>query len=337
VKPFAASTVRTYSILVVAVFTVAVLGKELFDRGLQYSCWNGGYQQNAWMAYCNTTKFGVYDLEAIWYEVEPEVTPAIAAAAVLTLSDSHLQSALSLGGASEWFAARNIPLYMLGLPGVESAFGERLIDKFDPHPAVLVLDASPYFTGRLGSFEGPSHADPSSARKEILKLREFQSDHQWFCGKFSSACGRNFSYFRSRRDGRWIFPQSPDPLWYARRSVPTDKIHFPAPGGVNEQLALYPSYRAAAERFLEKVQLPRDCVVITNVPSENDLSSLPQYLADATGMTVVNPTVRDLHTFDHSHLSPDSSRRWTQAFLRELEPIIDRCMNSRPHASGTAG
>ena len=94
-------------------------------------------------------------MEAIWHHVESDVAPAIEAADILTLSDSHLQNALSLGGASRWFSTHHYSLYMLGLPTAESGFGERLLDNFHPHPKLVILDASPYFTGRLATSRNP--------------------------------------------------------------------------------------------------------------------------------------------------------------------------------------
>lgn len=331
-----ALTSRAYWIVLVAVFAVAVLGKSLFDRGLELTCWAGGYRQDAWLAYCNSTLYGVYDAEAIWDGVEPEAGPAISSAQVLTISDSHLQNALSLGGASEWFAQRKLPFYMAGLPGEESGFGEKLIEKFHPHPAVLILDASPYFTGAMGLFEAPLFTDPKGQLRQILRLKKFQVEHQEVCSELPGACGHNFAYFRSRLDGHWIFPRQTPALWSGWRSVPNDTLRFPVDTQANELLSLYSEYRVAAKRLVALAGIPHSCVVVTQVPTGEDLHTLPGYLAAATGMTVVEPVVSGLYTFDEAHLTPESSRRWTQAFLKALEPVLNQCIatHNAPPAAG---
>jgi hypothetical protein len=91
---------RTYSVVVCIVLASLIGLRELNARAIELTCWAGGYSQDAWLAYCNSKRYGVYDVEAIWYRIEKEVAPEIAHAQVLTLSDSRLQSALSLGGAT---------------------------------------------------------------------------------------------------------------------------------------------------------------------------------------------------------------------------------------------
>jgi hypothetical protein len=322
---------RVYWIALLALFLGLSLCREIGIRAVQMSCWAGGYRQNAWMAYCNSSRYGVYDVDAIWHHVEPDVLTAVNAAKILTLTDSHLQNALSLGGASEWFAARHYPLYMLGLPTEESGFGERLIDNLHPHARLVILDASPYFSGEVGAIERGT-SDGAAALHEVLGLRDFQVEHRDFCERFGWACGHNFSYFRSKVDGHWIFPPQTRSIWIGYRDVPNDVVRQPANSRPNEQLPLYPKYLLAATRLIEKLNLPRECIVITQVPAADDLRGLAAYLSRSLGITLVDPEVPDLYTFDAAHLSPESSIRWTNAFLRGLEPVLHRCLDGEDHA-----
>jgi len=320
-------TTRAYWIALIVLFLGLSGAKGLYDRAVEATCWAGGYQQDAWMAYCNSERFGVYDTEAIWHQIESEVTPEIRAARILTLTDSHLQNAFSLGGASEWFAAHGLPFYMLGVPHNESGFGERLLERLHPRPDVLILDASPYFTGEVGKFERGIFQDPEASRDGVIALQGYQSWHQRFCATVPAACGHNFSYFRSRRDGHWIFPPQSNAIWIGWHDVPNDSQRFPTGSLPNEEyVPLYPQYLAAARRLLERTEVPRQCIVITNVPAMYDLRGLAQYLGSELGLTVVDPQVAGLSTFDRSHLTPDSSVRWTHAFLEQLSPVISRCV-----------
>jgi hypothetical protein len=329
-------TTRTYWIVAVLLFTVLSLGKGVYDRAVETTCWAGGYKQDAWMAYCNSERFGVYDTEAIWHNTETEAQKAIRNARVLTLSDSHLQNALSLGGASEWFVQRNVPFYMLGVPHNESGFGERLLERLQPHPDVLILDASPFFTGDVGKFERGIFDDPQASRDGVIALKGFQQWHERFCGAVPAACGHNFAYFRSRRDGHWIFPPQNDSIWIGWHDVPNDTERFPTGTLPNaEYVPLYPTYLQHARQMLTQTSTRRDCIVITNVPAMYDLHGLAQYLGDSLGLTVVAPEVSGLSTFDRSHLTPESSVRWTQEFLRELQPVLSRCLRA-PYPAAVA-
>jgi hypothetical protein len=278
------------------------------------------------LAYCNSPRFGVNDTDAIWFGAEPEVAPAIRDAQVLTLSDSRLQNALSIGGASQWFSNRHLKAYFLGLPTEESGFGSLLWDKFRPHARVVIFDASPYFTGHLGSQEDSILEDAKARQQQAAELKDFQRFHQHFCSSLPVLCGQNFAYFRSRVDGHWIFPD-PDsrPLW-GSRSVPNNRTHQATGLRPNELAPLYPEYLKVARAFVSKIDLPPRCIVITHVPSEDALDSLAPYLAGALGATLIDPKLAGIETFDRAHLTPLSSQRWTQAFLKMLEPVLQSCI-----------
>ncbi len=313
-----------------AAFLVTFIGlcgiRTLYTHSLTLACWADGYSKNGWMAYCNSDRYGVYDVDAVWFDAEVDISPAIAKAKILTLSDSHLQNALSLGGASQWFADNDYPAYMLGLPTAESGFGEQLIEKFKPKPAVVILDASPYFTGNLGRFEaGLFGADSQERAKQVLDLKSFQATHQSFCSSVSWMCGLNFAYFRSRQDGHWIFPADAKRVLVGRNSVPSDTTRFATAARPDELKPLYGQYLENARRLVEKLQLPGRCIVITHVPALED-SGLAPYLAGQLGLTLIEPKLPNITTFDQAHLTPESSVRWTVAFLEQLTPVVKDCI-----------
>jgi hypothetical protein len=319
------STGRYWGVMAVTFLGLAGV-TEVGARAQRSTCWAGGYRQDAWMAYCNSERYGVYDIDAIWHHEEPDVEPALQGASVITLSDSHLQNALSLGGASEWFTDHHYRAYMLGLPTEESGFGERLLDNFHIHPRVVILDASPYFTGGVGSGETALFADPAASRKQVGELHDFQSWHQKLCDGLPWACGHNFSYFRSRTDGHWIFPVQSSDIWIGRASVPNNAERYPVSTRPNEREPLYPKYLASARQLLAKIDLNPRCIVLTHVPSEEDLTGLAEHLGESLGITVIDPDVPDLATFDRSHLTPESSAKWSREFLARLEPVLEKCV-----------
>lgn len=316
-----------YVLVALAAFLALSAINQVWWRTVRLACWSGGYAENAWMAYCNSNRYGVYDMDAIWYGTEQEVPAAVQQAQVLSLSDSRLQNALSVGGASDWFARRHIKAYFLGLPTEESGFGEQLWDKFSPHPKVVIFDASPYFTGRPGPDAYSLISDARNRKPQAEDLKEFQNFHQRWCQKLAWLCGENFAYFRSREDGHWIFPDPDANPFIGKDSVPNDRRLLPTLVRPNETLSLYPEYLKAAQVLVAKTGLPPHCIVITHVPSEESLESLAPYLAKGLGVTLINPEIPELHTFDRAHLTVQSSKHWTEAFLRQLEPVLQSCIS----------
>jgi len=321
---------RRYAIAALATFIGLTSLHSLERQSIRLACWSGGYSRDAWMAYCDSDRYGVYDVDAVWFDTEGRVGAAVRRAQILTLSDSRLQNALSLGGAADWFARRGYATYLLGLPTEESGFAEKLLDRFKPHPAVVILDASPFFTGDLGRIEVPLSRQPEQEREETVALQGFQSFHQSFCRHAGWFCGHTFSYFRSRRDGHWIFPSQNDPVWFGRGGLPNDKARFPTNVLPDELVPLYPDYLRAAKRLVEKIHVPNQCIVLTHVPNDVRGGDLARYLAHSLGIVLLEPEEANLYTFDRTHLTPQSSREWTGEFLKELEPTLEKCIAS-PH------
>ncbi len=148
-------------------------------------------------------------------------------AQVLTLSDSKLQIALSLGDAGGWFLNHHLRAYFLGLSTAQSRFGTLLWERFKPHPQVLILDAVPYFSGGMGEFENSIIDDSKSRQAQLAELQDFQRFHQRYCAMLPALCGLNFAFFRSRIDGHWLFPDPNDRIILGRKSVPNDRANFP--------------------------------------------------------------------------------------------------------------
>ena len=169
--------------------------------------------------------------------------------------------------------------------------------------------------------------DAKTRHDEAFELKDFQVFHQKFCQQLSWICGHNFTYFRSRQDGHWIFPEAEAPIWIRARSVPNDRSRYPTSSTTVDDLpARYPEYRRAASRLISKFGIPARCIVITHVPNNESHEGLARYLAATLGLTLVDPVLPPLATFDQAHLTPESSRRWTQAFLEELAPTLQACV-----------
>jgi hypothetical protein len=54
-------------------------------------------------------------------------------------------------------------------------------------------------------------------------------------------------------------------------------------------------------------------------------------VAAALSIDLIAPALDDLHTFDGSHLDPESAERWSRAFLKDAGSHIQACLDeSKP-------
>ena len=85
--------------------------------------------------------------------------------------------------------------------------------------------------------------------------------------------------------------------------------------------------REIGAAFIDKLGVPRDCVVLTYVPTRENKRATADALATSLGFELVSPRLDDLRTFDGSHLDPASAERFAAAFLEVAGPRLAACAN----------
>jgi hypothetical protein len=70
------------------------------------------------------------------------------------------------------------------------------------------------------------------------------------------------------------------------------------------------------ERFLDEVDINRDCIVFTGIPNnDKDAPAIASRLAQGLGTRLILPKVEPIFLLDDYHLNFDSAERWSAAFL----------------------
>jgi hypothetical protein len=131
--------------------------------------------------------------------------------------------------------------------------------------------------------------------------------------------------YRSSADGHAIWPQGDAGLLHIPLYQP------PAPGKdvfANDQLKDLDALTKNASEAIAATGAPPQCVILTFTPNEMNGESLQRALAARLGVNFVSPRVTGLSTYDYSHYTPEASKIWMSAFLKEAEPIIRRCVQS---------
>jgi hypothetical protein len=138
---------------------------------------------------------------------------------------------------------------------------------------------------------------------------------RYFCVSSESAV------YRSERDGAWITEtyapaRQPGRPIIAQKIVPLD----PRP---------LPSEVDSGERLFAALGLSKTCIALTVVPN-NALDSEPYAveIGRQLGVPVLLPRLEGLTTFDASHLTRNSAERWSAEMMRELDPLMARCLTS---------
>ncbi len=286
------------------------------------------------LAYCHSVRFGDYEHFAYYHETEPEAISHLKSANVVFLGSSNTQFAFSTQSVKQFFNEAWGPHYVMGFGhGAQSGVAEAVAKKLQLAPKVWVVNADPFFTGEVNAtFERVIANKPSKKNGQILPLwlqPNIHGEHErkrWLQNQQRARCdgtdeanpwcrGGLDTLHRNRMNGHWFVENYRDNL---QLPVGEDQLAY---------LDKLDDYSTIANNFIEDLAIDRNCFIITATPRADTPINYAEEIAKNIGAPFVYPTVSDLKTIDGFHLDPDSSERWSAAFLTEAIPYLERCIH----------
>jgi hypothetical protein len=285
-------------------------------------CNGAPFPAASYIAYCLDRDYGDYEHEAFFFGLN-RTAEALAETKVLFLGNSKLQYALSRANVGPFFAERNARFFVMGFGhGEQSRFAELVLQRHPARPTVAVINVDPYFTdGITEPAAFPVH-HPIAGWIDAVFKSVVQRPRAWLCRAGSSPvlerllCRGEPAMLRSEVTGQWdvtAFREEPEPPYALPAVVPV------ADDALDQWLA---HAAVIAPAFLRT--LGARCVVFTAVPSEAG-SVYGRRLAAELRVPFIAPVVAGLTTIDHVHLDAKSGVAWSDALLRELDPVGRAC------------
>jgi hypothetical protein len=286
-----------------------------------FSCPASAYASDHYLAYCHGSSYGDYDYGAFWFRLEPPTSDAATNAEVLFLGDSRMQFGLSTKVTADWFSSRAARYYLLGFAyNGNYAFTAPLLQRLGPRARVYVINLDRFFEDSLTPPAKTVLRD-STARTRYEQKRFWQRAHQRVCGGLPVFCGHKIAFFRSRATGSWTVTGG------RLTGAPVSYV-----GDVDQNV--FNAYTAAAGEFLSHLPVSRECVILTIVPTSGTAAATragtAKAIAAALGLSLVEPELDGLSTFDGSHLDHRSAERWSAAFFAAAGPKMEQCLAPRP-------
>jgi hypothetical protein len=305
------------ALLLLSILAAAIC--KLRFEGL-FACPASGYGSNAFLSDCTSSGYGDYDHGAFWFDLEPDARRAAAGADTLFLGNSRLQFALSTHATEEWFARLASPYYLLGFSHFETiVYTGPLLSKIQPRARVYVINVDRFFDDRV-SPPTEQILQGRDIEAKYAEKRVWQVLHKTVCGRLPSLCGSSVAVYRERGNGAWrLVGAAP----FQARSV--------SEGGPTNT-DRWPQFAALAKDFVARLDVDRDCIILTLVPTVQTRRSEAAAVAESLGLPLMSPQLDDLLTFDGSHLDGPSAERWSAAFLQLAGPRIRQCIGRSPSA-----
>jgi hypothetical protein len=254
---------------------------------------------------------GGVDGYTLYHNLEGAIAKA-RRADVLFLGNSRTMFALPQETLRPFFARLGLRYYVLAFAYAEAnLFPEEIIRRHGLTPRWVVINADPFFTDQASEFARRVMAE---TRFDAWKFR-FETNgafevrrrlHRFVPYVEIAGPDRDWILFRSYEDGT-TFVAATDGTGRRVRS---------SPGSGEAE----PTLVASARRFQAETARRGGRVAFVCVPPCS--SGVAVSLACALEVPLVDPRVPRLQTVDGSHLSRESARRYSQAVLAELEPVL---------------
>jgi len=285
------------------------------------------YAANNFLGYCWDRRYADYEKGAYYLPMEPSALAAAKQAEIVFLGNSRMEYAFSNPVIERFSEQGGHRIYTLGFAGEGYQFAQRLIERHDLRPRVLIvnLDGADFFYQpampdalKLISRPLPEWAEYSMKKAGQLIQRNVCKTPSWISSRL---CGADDTLYRSIETGFWQFSHRSNYVDRFSTAVQTDMPDF--------WIMHRDEILLKARRFAEKMQARGSCVIFTTVPTERWWPEVVKDQAAAASVPLITSSLGDLRTFDHSHLGPASSERFSSEFLEKLQPYIDRCL-ARP-------
>ncbi len=283
-------------------------------------CNSSGYNQEYYLAYCHSTRYGDYEHYAMYRGLEPQAVESLKQAQVLFLGNSNTQYAFSTDAIKRYFKKTGVLHYVMGFgQGAKSPVAQAVITQHQLQAQMLVANVDPFFSDETnGTFERVLD-DPDGISIEFDRKRKLQHWQARMCATQDSrwhrwVCQGNVeTLYRSRINGHWLTD-------YYR-----ENLQHPVTESA-ELVDVLDEAVHAANAFIADVNVQRQCIVLTVTPRTGTPVQFAKALAQRLQLPLIVPELDGLVTIDHSHLDRQSAQRWSTQFVKAFDPYTKACI-----------
>lgn len=234
----------------------------------------------------------------------------LTSADVLFLGNSRMLYAIDRSELQKFEQRSKLHCYVMAFPcGELCSFPYQIIQKYDLHPKLVVVNTDPFFAEGLSNMARRTiKATSWEAWKDNFELNcafgAHRLAHQWLPHLFEPEV--NWLYFRHKDDGT-IFLSS-----CKGRQVPVDELALP--------WGISPDNERTFSSFCSLMNMRGTAVVLTTVPPAVSQPMID--LARKTSTPFIMTEEKNLVTIDGGHLDHASAIRYSAALFNKLDNVV---------------
>jgi hypothetical protein len=268
---------------------------------------------------CWSKAQGFYYSGAIFLNVDRELVEGLRAADVVVFGNSRTVRTFRAGAIDEYFKRKGLSYFVLAGDGSGFRFAQMLLEKTGTRPKILLVSNESFYVDVLEDTYREFVLSPDRFYPAFVAFYYSKRMQDWICRSSFGILRRFYCHgtegeWRSTINGTEGVQPRDTPGYFPVRIPPESRMHFK------------PLFMANARAFLASPSAKGACLIEYLIPSNAASVDLARSMAADLKAPFVFPQVDDLHSFDGSHLLPESSERWASEFVKELDPSIDRCL-----------
>jgi hypothetical protein len=244
---------------------------------------------------------------------------------VVIIGNSRTQESLSTKAVEDYFARKGLRYFIMASEGSGFRLTQLILERLDVKPRILLVANESFTIDILEDSNRQVVMDPD---RFYTVLSAFYHSKQLQ----NRICASDFAmlrelYCRGRIGGAWrridngalvLNPSKKIHNMVRVVDVPETRLHY------------FDLFMGNARIFLASPSVKGGCIIDYVVPSLNSSVDLARKMAAAIDAPLVFPplaSVGEIYSYDGgSHLTPESSERWSAAFVKDLDPEIDKCV-----------
>ena len=309
--------------LIAGVVSIVKFDSYFTDFWKIRKCNPEGYERGDFMTACSGIKVDRYAFGSIYLGSQKNAVKNAKNADVVVFGNSRTMRSFSTDAIDDYFKSKGLTYVIFAVEGASYASAQHTVEKLGLKPKIVMTNTEILYSNVVGAAFGDLVYFPDKYKTRFDFFHAAQSFQKWVCGSNfdylkSIYCeGRTAGRWRSAITGRfkWELVAEPEKniLFSARKeqSPPTGRLNTVLPNG---------------REFLGNSNFKESCHVLYIVNSPNSEPNLQSALAGELGALPIYTPFNDLRTYDKSHLDRPTSERWSAAFVKDLDPAIDRCL-----------
>jgi len=293
-----------------------------------------GYARGDFMTACGAVGIHRYSFGSIYLGSQKNAVKNAQNADVIIFGNSRTMRSFSTDAIDNYFKTKGLTYMVLASEGASYRSAVLMVDKMNLSPKIVMVNNEIFASDKIsaGFRELVDFPDKYKTRFDFFNMAQTLqrnacvSKFRWLKNYYCS--GKTRSNWRSATTGRlkWDLVAAPEKQ---------EKIVAPLEDTGERNV---PRFLPNAEELIGHSDFKDSCPVLYIVNSPASSADTLKGIGGALDIQTVYTPVDDLYTYDKSHLDRPNSEKWAEAFVKELDPAIDKCLKGegRPDFSKSA-